>query len=1157
MDNYLFSIQCVTCRRKLAVCDEAVIGQIVTCAKCGSMVQVVPPPGWLPPPKAPVSSAEFAPEVATSGIQKNCDAEAVPAAAVVVSAASLPGPPPVAISPPQGALATGQATAGYHPLALLGIPLKLASLAAIATVMAAGVVVWILTTGFSHRESGVESPNEVAAPSPVLPAGPAPVAEAPPDRLDRRWLPDATRLAFSLRVSTLAELGEQAEFRRVIQAAEPVWQPSMGRVLSEMKLVPRGIRRLTWAAVDPRAWSDAAVAVIELEPGQDASGLCHMGTAVDLQIQGNACRCLAGSAWPHPFAVLDERTILTGRLDLLRHLAERSEAKIASPPMDRLLATVTADAEFVLLADLVALREPNSPFPAALGDVWPAGRGAWHVLCESPQGIGMVARANGRSEIALACDNETTALKVQAALGQIRPAARAALDGVEKSITRKLEAGRMTAAEADQYDALVKHAISALGTTKVELADPVVWLRTDWAGHLPAASAAALDSQRPLRTDWLSAVLAADEANHHRLLNSIGGYVKAKEEFPAGAGGGTLLPPQTRLSWIASMLPYFGHADWHRELKFPYAWNSPQNRGVTQRPLETVVNPALGPGTTDAGFPVTHYVGVAGVGADAAELKAGDRRAGLFGYSRTPRIEDITDGASNTLATLGVSDGLGPWAAGGSATVRALTKRPYVNGPDGFGSGQPDGMVAGMADGSVRFVSKNVDPVVLEQLATIHGGEPQTAAALAPVPAETAVASAPGTGLPDAAMPSRPAIAAAPKTPATAKRGPKAAAEPPAAKTEGEGREPASPGPEESETPPPVDLAARLADRVPEIHFPGTALLEAVRLTSRMSTVPVSFDFDWMQVLGAQLRDPVTVRLTGATTGEIFQAIVSPRGLTCETSGAQLLVTAPLKRREAQRAAKLDVADLTGKDPAAGAELVDRIVKLVAPESWRPAGGQGAVEYVDGHLVVAQTELGHYLVRNFCDRVRVARGKSPAAGEKVSLATHLDLARPRLNQLVSANFPEPTPLAEITAELERLGQATIVFDGVTMAAAGLSPQRPSTLSVHERPLYEALMSALQPLGLTYRIVDAGTLEVTTRKAASARLEVEFYPVAAILAKGVTPEALVEQLKAQLAGATWNDAGGPGVLLFDKAAKCLIVLQSQPIQARLQILLGKL
>ena len=108
----------------------------------------------------------------------------------------------------------------------------------------------------------------------------------------------------------------------------------------------------------------------------------------------------------------------------------------------------------------------------------------------------------------------------------------------------------------------------------------------------------------------------------------------------------------------------------------------------------------------------------------------------MFGYGRQTRQQDLVRGGANTIAVLGVQDQCGPWAQGGRATVRPLTRQPYVNGPDGFGSGQADGMVAGMADGSVRFLSKNIDPHVMEQLATVRGGEQVDMAALEPKPPE-------------------------------------------------------------------------------------------------------------------------------------------------------------------------------------------------------------------------------------------------------------------------------------------------------------------------------------------------------------------------------------------------------------------------------------
>src|SRR5262249_21127427 len=146
-----------------------------------------------------------------------------------------------------------------------------------------------------------------------------------------------------------------------------------------------------------------------------------------------------------------------------------------------------------------------------------------------------------------------------------------------------------------------------------------------------------------------------------------------------------------------------------------------------------------------------HFVGVAGVGSDAARLPASDPRAGIFSYDRATRWDDIRDGASNTWLVLGVRDHLGSWAAGGPSTVRGLTREPYVNGPDGFGTGQEDSMLVLMADGRVRTVSRQADPRILRSLAAMADEQRSTSegeqvaggvAAGAAIPDDAAVAAA-------------------------------------------------------------------------------------------------------------------------------------------------------------------------------------------------------------------------------------------------------------------------------------------------------------------------------------------------------------------------------------------------------------------------------
>ena len=57
-------------------------------------------------------------------------------------------------------------------------------------------------------------------------------------------------------------------------------------------------------------------------------------------------------------------------------------------------------------------------------------------------------------------------------------------------------------------------------------------------------------------------------------------------------------------------------------------------------------------------------------------------------------------------------------------------------------------------------------------------------------------------------------------------------------------------------------------------------------------------------------------------------------------------------------------------------------------------------------------------------------------------------------------------------------------------------------------------------------------------------------------KGPEPAAeLAERLKARVAASTWTDAGGLGEVYFDPPPQCLIVLQSQPVQAAIERLLA--
>ena len=209
--------------------------------------------------------------------------------------------------------------------------------------------------------------------------------------------------------------------------------------------------------------------------------------------------------------------------------------------------------------------------------------------------------------------------------------------------------------------------------------------------------------------------------------------------FPAGTWANPNLPVERRFSWLARLVEAQA---WQPSVPVVWdrAWNDPLNEAFVRRRVSELQNPSISQLTGGDGYPATHYAGMAGVGADAASLPADDPRAGIFGDNRHTRVRDVVDGLANTILMTGVQQQLGSWSAGGSATVRGLSREPYVNGPDGLGTGQVRGMLVLMADGSVREISADAAPALVRRLATISDerklpGNPVPAPAVPAAPA--------------------------------------------------------------------------------------------------------------------------------------------------------------------------------------------------------------------------------------------------------------------------------------------------------------------------------------------------------------------------------------------------------------------------------------
>lgn len=216
---------------------------------------------------------------------------------------------------------------------------------------------------------------------------------------------------------------------------------------------------------------------------------------------------------------------------------------------------------------------------------------------------------------------------------------------------------------------------------------------------------------------------SSSKNNLKQIALALHNYHDTHGSFPSGNVSVAGLEPKERLSWMASILPFIEQNALYQKINFKKGWEDDGNPRWAQLRLQVYQNPQVNVKKKPK-YGTTHYVGIAGVGKKSLTTAKRDKNNGIFGYNRKTRLRDITDGTSNTIMVAEASKNFGPWASGGPATIRAFTKKPYINGPDGIGGPwSGGGFQVSFADGSVRFLSAKTDPKIIEAIATMGGGE--------------------------------------------------------------------------------------------------------------------------------------------------------------------------------------------------------------------------------------------------------------------------------------------------------------------------------------------------------------------------------------------------------------------------------------------------
>ena len=354
-----------------------------------------------------------------------------------------------------------------------------------------------------------------------------------------------------------------------------------------------------------------------------------------------------------------------------------------------------------------------------------------------------------------------------------------------------------------------------------------------------------------------------------------------------------------------------------------------------------------------------------------------------------------------------------------------------------------------------------------------------------------------------------------------------------------------------------VNITERLQDTIPALDIPGMPLNSFTHFMTGLTTIPISLDPDALALLRIESDRAVAVKAMDTDVGGILTAALGPLGLDYLQVDGQLLVTRVAPDDGQLRSIRHSVGDLVGDSAQQLDQLVEWITTMIEPDSWDSQGGPGVLQAELPDLLIQHQDTVLLRVLLFCERLRVARGlptKTKLDPELIRLDLRFQRAQPLLEKPIRIRYDEPVLMLQVLQQVTRETDLQILLDWQALAQMGWSPEAEAVLVADGVPVGEALTDMLQPMDLTYRVIDAKTVQVTSLDADQNRWDIEFHSLDPLLDAGADAGALIDRLAESAQQASLGPSDG--VFQYDAASRHLIAALSQPHQRWLTDLLSR-
>ncbi|MEZ6118534.1 MAG: hypothetical protein R3C28_18485 [Pirellulaceae bacterium] len=336
------------------------------------------------------------------------------------------------------------------------------------------------------------------------------------------------------------------------------------------------------------------------------------------------------------------------------------------------------------------------------------------------------------------------------------------------------------------------------------------------------------------------------------------------------------------------------------------------------------------------------------------------------------------------------------------------------------------------------------------------------------------------------------------------------------------------------------------------IDIKSVPLNEALRMLTDFSTLPITILPDSLERTNVAANRPANVMGKDVTVRQVLERMLGSMKLATKQYPGHIVISTANDAAGRLLSKKFPIQDVA-TNPEDAQRIASWVQNMIELESYMD---RSTIEASDGDsdgerttscvldgdgLVVTATDLGQFRVLVFLERLRKARNE-PAL---VSLPARLLATTPRwqmcsyLEREGRIRVWKEVPIGQVLAEFEQQSGLNILVDWYALHFAGTAPTDVASFFGEKTTIAEQLHAFLQPLGLTYRVIDDTTIEITSVMQERTSIDVEFYS----LTEDETADAFQAALQKKV-GARPFGPDGVCHAEFDPVSKQMIVAMPQ-------------